>query len=1062
MTDRPIECRVVLTATDFIMRNHHVHGVSVMPGVTFLDILLRILRSQGLDHEQAVLTRILFTEAVATTEGRDREIRITIGAADASGQRPVRADSRWAGVPGSPWRENLTALLGFDAAPVDTDPARPAVAAQPPAIDLGALRSGAVRRYDMAELYARARDENIRHGPAMACHGLLHVGDGYLLAELTTGAEAPDPAAFHLHPALLDAATIAAYGQTEAVSREPFIPVYIDRVRAPRPLGRTVHLYVPGVERLAGSGDVIRSDYGLYDEQGLLLAEFGALTCKRIRRPELITRLLDEPTARATMAAPQTAEPATQAAAPSPATTAGPVESVAAGPEAVAAYTARLRQLAGEALGREPAEVGSGTGFYELGLDSADLVRISALLEETVGSPLYPTLLFEFTDIDSLAAHLAETHPAGATAAAAPQPSAAAGPFAAAVTAAPAAEPGPSATALFRPRWYPAPAPAAAGYRPEGDVLLFAPDGGPDGLAAELAARCDGATVVTVGPGPVFEQAGVTGYRLDPADPGQLDQLWSALEARGIRPAALVVPAAAEPAPASDGPHGPALTVLRLARSVLGRRPARAAQLLFVHPAPAGGGAPEHLAVGALARCVTAEAPALACRCVGVQHWTAGAVAEAVLAELAAGGTAPQSRHLDGRRELRGLAPAASPAALPAALPAAGPDAALPLKRHGVYVVTGGGGALATVLADHLARRHAARIALVGRRPMSAEQAARAEEWRAAGAEVVFLTADVTRRADVEAALALVRERFGPPDGVFHTAGVTADSLVRNKPDGAPPAVVAPKALGAVHLDRATAGDRLDLFVLYSSLSASQANPGQSDYAFANAYLEHFAEARAARADRPGRTYAIGWPMWADGAMKLTPDALDHARRTRGTWPMPTADALDLLERVLAAPGARRWRCTAHRTGWPRRSPAPMPPPPPVPLRPPMPVRSAHRSGRTTGPRPRPQSPRSRPSPRTPPRPTTPSRSSGWPAATHRPRTSTCSGRTSPRAGTASPPSPRNAGTTAPTSPPNAAGPAPPTAAGAGSSTVWTSSTASSSASPGATPSGWTPRNASS
>ncbi|WP_446040219.1 SDR family NAD(P)-dependent oxidoreductase, partial [Streptomyces sp. SID1121] len=983
MTDRPIECRVVLTDTDFIMRNHRVHGVPVMPGVTFLDILLRILRSQGLDHERAVFGRILFTEAVATTEGMDREIRIAIGAADGRGERPVTVDSRWSAVPGSPWRENLTAVLSFGSGPGGT--------AQPETIDVDALRAGAVRTTDMAELYARARDEDIRHGPAMACHGPLHIGDGYLLAELSTGEAAPDAADFHLHPALLDAATIAAYGQTEVVSREPFIPMHIGRFRAPRSLGRTMYLYVPGVERLADSGDVIRSDYGLYDEQGLLAAEFGALTCKRIRRPDLITRLLDEPRAHTGVAVDGgTGADGSTALGTAMGTAMGTEAGRAADP--VTAYTAQVRRLVGDALGVDPAAVDSGTGFYELGLDSADLVRISGLLEEVVGSPLYPTLLFEFTHIDSLATHLAEAYPQGATAlrppsaeptapgaatagsgssagalpasgggraasgvalagfgssaralpalsgeaaapgaalagaglsaaallasdgghAAAGRAPAASGLSAAALPAhgvdrsaafgtAPSAS-GPAATALFRPCWYEAPATARA--RPDGDLVVFAPDGEPAGFTAELAALAANATVVRVGPGPVFEQAGAAGYRLDVTDPAQLDLLWSALDARGVRPAALVVLAAQA---GITEPDAPALTLLRLARSLTGRPAAYPVPaILFVHPAPDGGGAPEHLAVGALARCVTAEAPALVCRAVGVDRWTADAVADAVLAELAVGEGCPQSRHIAGRRELRGLAPAIDPASAtapdPATAPGIDPDSALTLKRHGVYVVTGGGGALASTLATHLAARYAARIALIGRRPMGDELAARTDTWRALGAEVAYLTADVTRPADVEAALALVRERFGPLDGVFHTAGVTADSLFRTKPDNAPTAVVLPKALGALNLDRATAGDPLHLFVLYSSLSASQATPGQSDYAFANAWLEHFAEARSARADRPGRTHAIGWPMWAEGGMRLTPDAIEHSRRTRGTWPMPTPEGLELLERVLAGP----------------------------------------------------------------------------------------------------------------------------------------------------------------
>ena len=45
---------------------------------------------------------------------------------------------------------------------------------------------------------------------------------------------------------------------------------------------------------IAPSGDVIHNDYFLYNEQGRFIAEFGKLTCKRIRFPELITKLVEE------------------------------------------------------------------------------------------------------------------------------------------------------------------------------------------------------------------------------------------------------------------------------------------------------------------------------------------------------------------------------------------------------------------------------------------------------------------------------------------------------------------------------------------------------------------------------------------------------------------------------------------------------------------------------------------------------------------------------------------------------------------------------------------------
>nr|WP_258545417.1 acyl carrier protein [Micromonospora provocatoris] len=49
---------------------------------------------------------------------------------------------------------------------------------------------------------------------------------------------------------------------------------------------------------------------------------------------------------------------------------------------------------------------GDRAGFYDLGFDSVALLRLTERVEHLVGRKLYPTLLFEHTTIDALAAHL--------------------------------------------------------------------------------------------------------------------------------------------------------------------------------------------------------------------------------------------------------------------------------------------------------------------------------------------------------------------------------------------------------------------------------------------------------------------------------------------------------------------------------------------------------------------------------------------------------------------------------------------------------------------------------
>src|SRR5690606_222573 len=70
----------------------------------------------------------------------------------------------------------------------------------------------------------------------------------------------------------------------------------------------------------------------------------------------------------------------------------------------------RVREVLAEHLGRPAPQIPSDVGFYELGLNSVDVLKATERLEQLVGATLYPTLLFEHTTVDAVAAHLVAEH----------------------------------------------------------------------------------------------------------------------------------------------------------------------------------------------------------------------------------------------------------------------------------------------------------------------------------------------------------------------------------------------------------------------------------------------------------------------------------------------------------------------------------------------------------------------------------------------------------------------------------------------------------------------------
>ena len=68
--------------------------------------------------------------------------------------------------------------------------------------------------------------------------------------------------------------------------------------------------------------------------------------------------------------------------------------------------------------------------------------------------------------------------------------------------------------------------------------------------------------------------------------------------------------------------------------------------------------------------------------------------------------------------------------------------------------------------------------------------------------------------------------------------------------------VAEPKVAGTIHLDQVTRQlcDRLDWFVVFSSVSCGRGNAGQANYGFANSTMERVCERRA-QDGLPGKVF---------------------------------------------------------------------------------------------------------------------------------------------------------------------------------------------------------------
>ncbi len=241
------------------------------------------------------------------------------------------------------------------------------------------------------------------------------------------------------------------------------------------------------------------------------------------------------------------------------------------------------------------------------------------------------------------------------------------------------------------------------------------------------------------------------------------------------------------------------------------------------------------------------------------------------------------------------------------------PTATLPWRADGAYLITGGLGDLGLAVARWMAGQGARRLILMARTPLpprarwndvagdsrQARQIAAVRELEALGVSVHLAAVDVADEAQLAAFLETFHQEGWPPlRGVVHAAGVIEDRTLQQLDLAALHAVLRPKVLGGWLLHRLLADAPLDFFVLFSSAASLLSQPGQGNYAAANAFLDGLAHHRRA-CGQPA--LSVNWGAWQELGFAATPGGQRIARFLAhlGIESIPPQQGLEVLEVLL-------------------------------------------------------------------------------------------------------------------------------------------------------------------
>ncbi|MBE5966779.1 MAG: SDR family NAD(P)-dependent oxidoreductase [Lachnospiraceae bacterium] len=216
----------------------------------------------------------------------------------------------------------------------------------------------------------------------------------------------------------------------------------------------------------------------------------------------------------------------------------------------------------------------------------------------------------------------------------------------------------------------------------------------------------------------------------------------------------------------------------------------------------------------------------------------------------------------------------------------------------GIYIITGGCGGLGRFIANYLVDNGLYKIILVGRSDAGEKIHNICRELSRNNCEVIYKKADVCSEKDVKQLFDFVHKAYGKVAGVIHSAGVLSDKLFINKTQDDYNSVLSVKMHGTVNLYKYLDNDAV--MILFSSITSVTGNIGQTDYGYANEFMNKFALENNQKEGKK-RILSICWPLWENGGMQIDKDREKNIEKAVGSKLISNEDGLEAFCQAISS-----------------------------------------------------------------------------------------------------------------------------------------------------------------
>lgn len=212
------------------------------------------------------------------------------------------------------------------------------------------------------------------------------------------------------------------------------------------------------------------------------------------------------------------------------------------------------------------------------------------------------------------------------------------------------------------------------------------------------------------------------------------------------------------------------------------------------------------------------------------------------------------------------------------------------IRKNGVYLITGGLGAIGLILGGYLAEAYQATIILTTRFSFPERSfwgkwidehvendsishiIRKLFHWEELGSHVLVIQTDVTDEKQMKHLWEYVYNECGQVHGVIHTAGVADGAVISRRGIDYNDPVIESKITGTYMLGKLLVNSNVDFLMLCSSLAAIQGPFGQVAYTAANSFLDAYAHFKEYQDDL--YIISINWDRWINTGIAIKAENL--------------------------------------------------------------------------------------------------------------------------------------------------------------------------------------------